>query len=286
MPTPSSIAGLNALDPAERDRLYAQFIAPVIFERFAINPETYCNAAGQRVLEVKGAPGSSAVEVKLRHEVLAGGWDALACGRADLVIAGGDEPQAQDPILYAHLTDTANGQLLIMLYIINDPHSQRFDTDRLPDGTPTEFGVFRRNLPAEEAAFRAGLTPGQVRRGLRLLGPAIECFERFVSSLGLTMFFAEPLSYHNAVVFEQYGFTYQQGRRWMESIDTRFRKDGDLLRRLDGSTVFRQPGAELSLRGRSWAIHDGILHEPFTGVHMYKVLGKHAGLTTFADGVW
>ncbi len=263
MSTPSSIAGLNALPAAERDSLYAKFIPSALFERFAIDPQTYCNAAGRRLLEVRGKPGSSSVEVILRHE-----------------------PEAKDPVLYAHLTDTVNGQLLIMLYIINDPHAPRFDTDRMPDGTPTEFGLFRRNLPAEEAAFRAGLTPGQVRHGLRVLSQSIEYFERFVASLGLAMFFAEPLAYHNAVVFEQYGFTYQQGRRWMESIDTRFRKDGDLLRRLDGSTVFRQPGAELSIRGRSWAIHDGILNEPFTGVHMYKMIGKHAGLSTFADGVW
>lgn len=33
-----------------------------------------------------------ATEIRLRHEVLAGSWDALACGRADLVIAGGDAP--------------------------------------------------------------------------------------------------------------------------------------------------------------------------------------------------
>ena len=31
-------------------------------------------------------------EIRLRQEVLAGSWDALACGRADLVIAGGDAP--------------------------------------------------------------------------------------------------------------------------------------------------------------------------------------------------
>jgi DNA-binding transcriptional LysR family regulator len=31
-------------------------------------------------------------EIRLRHEVLAGSWDALASGRADLVIAGGDAP--------------------------------------------------------------------------------------------------------------------------------------------------------------------------------------------------
>jgi DNA-binding transcriptional LysR family regulator len=33
-----------------------------------------------------------ATEVKLRHEVLAGSWDALSSGCADLVIAGGDAP--------------------------------------------------------------------------------------------------------------------------------------------------------------------------------------------------
>lgn len=33
-----------------------------------------------------------ATEVRLRHEVLAGTWDALASGHADLVVAGGDAP--------------------------------------------------------------------------------------------------------------------------------------------------------------------------------------------------
>jgi hypothetical protein len=66
------------------------------------------------------------------------------------------------------------------------------------------------------------LSPGQVRRGLRLLAPAIETFEQFVASLGHDMYFVEPLYYHNAVIFERYGFTYQMGRRLMERIESGF----------------------------------------------------------------
>ena len=56
--------------------------------------------------------------------------------------------------------------------------------------------------------------------------------------------------------------------------------------RLDGSTPFRRPNAAGSVRGRSWAIQDGILGNPFTGVHMYKGVGKHAGVCTFPGGMW
>ncbi|MGA2112357.1 MAG: hypothetical protein ABSG98_09460 [Anaerolineales bacterium] len=263
MTPPSSLAGINQLSAAERDRLYATFIPLVLWDRFHINPATFSDEGGSRLLTVTAEMAGSVVEVDLRHSV-----------------------GAQDPLLYAQLTDTLNGQIHVMLYVVNDPTSPRFETDRTPEGSRTQFGTLGRNLPAEEAALAAGLAPGQVRRGLRILSHSILAFEAFVSLLGRDLFFAEPLSYHNAVVFERYGFAYQQGRRWMESIDTRFRKDGDLLRRLDGSNAFRQPQASQTILGRSWAIHDGILGEPFSGVHMYKVLGKQAGVNTFRDGMW
>jgi len=88
------------------------------------------------------------------------------------------------------------------------------------------------------------------------------------------------LFYHNAVIFERYGFRYQKGRRLMERIEQGFQAGGDLLPLLDGSTPFRQPEAANSIRLRSWAIHDGILGEPFTNVTMYKESGKHAGVST------
>ena len=77
-----------------------------------------------------------------------------------------------------------------------------------------------------------------------------------------------------------------QTLRWMQSLNTRFSPGGDLPARLDGSTVFRRPEAAHSIRGRSWAIHDGILGEPFTGVTMYKRVGQNAEISTFPDGVW
>jgi acetoin utilization protein AcuC len=174
----------------------------------------------------------------------------------------------------------------ILLYVLNDPDSPRFDVDRMPDGRPTRFGILCRNTQAEQAALEFGLAPGQIRKGLRMLGEAIQAFEDFVASLGHDLYFAEPLYYHNANIFEHYGFAYQRGRRLMERIQTGFQPGGDLLSGLDGSTPFRRPEAAGSIRLRSWAIHDGLLGEPFTNVTMYKTVGKHAGLNTCPNCHW
>jgi hypothetical protein len=117
------------------------------------------------------------------------------------------------------------------------------------------------------------------------LSPAIIAFENFVEELGHDLYFVEPLYYHNAVIFERYGFAYQQGRKLMERIHNGFSEGGDLLIQLDDST-FRPAQAENSIRLRSWAIHDGILGAPFTNVTMYKRVGKHAGIRTTADTSW
>jgi acetoin utilization protein AcuC len=134
--------------------------------------------------------------------------------------------------------------------------------------------------------MRYGLAPGQVRRGLRLLGSAISAFESFVESLGHDLYYAEPLYYHNAVLFERYGFTYQQGRKFMERIQQGMHVGGELLPRLDNSTPFRNPEAANSIRLRSWAIHDNLLGEPFTNVTMYKRVNIHAGVNTCGECNW
>jgi hypothetical protein len=72
----------------------------------------------------------------------------------------------------------------------------------------------------------------------------------------------------------------------MDVIHAEFQEGGDLAVRLNGSTPFRQPQAAGSVRLRSWAIHDGILGEPFTNVTMYKRLGKSAGITTTPGCQW
>jgi hypothetical protein len=174
----------------------------------------------------------------------------------------------------------------VLLYILNDPDSPRFDVDKMPDGSATKFGTLKRNLEAEKAALEAGLAPGQVRRGLRMLRPATTAFEEFITDLGHDIYYIEPLYYHNAVIFERYGFAYQMGKRRMEAIQAGFQEGGELSQKLDGSNPFRSPEAANSIRLRSWAIHDGILGEPFTNVTMYKHVGKSANIDTTPGCEW
>lgn len=258
----STISSINRLPGPEKREIYTRLIPPELIERLEI-PNNLIAPAGNDLLKLHAPPGSISTEMELFHQI---GFP--------------------DPVHYGHITDTINGQIHILLYVLNDPHSPRFDVDRMPDGTSTNFGTERRNLGAEIAAMNFGLAPGQIRRGLRLLGPAIRSFESFVDSLEHDTFFAEPLYYHNAVLFERYGFSYERGRRLMERIQAGFAPTGDLLPLLDGSTPFRQPYAAGSIRLRSWAIHDGILGEPFTNVTMYKRVGKSTSISTCQDCTW
>jgi len=256
---PSTIGGINKLPENEKRAIYARYIPKDLIRKFNL-PKLLEN---KELLQFRFEPGSSNVEMRLYHQA----------GFAD-------------PILYAHLTDTLNGQIHVLLYILNDPHSPRFDVDKMPDGSATKFGTLKRNLEAEKAALQEGLAPGQVRRGLRFLRPAMAAFEEFTVSLGHDMYYVEPLYYHNAVIFERYGFSYQVGKRRMEGIQAEFQERGQLSQRLDGSNPFRSSKAANSIRLRSWAIHDGILGEPFTNVTMYKRVGKSADINTSSGCEW
>lgn len=256
---PSTIGGINKLPEREKRAIYARYIPRELIQKFDL-PDL---AQEKELLQFRFAEGSSDVEMRLFHR-----------------------PDFPDPVLYAHLTDTLNGQIHVLLYILNDPASPRFDVDRMPDGSPTRFGTLKRNIEAEKAAMEYGLAPGQVRRGLRLLQPATAAFEAFITSLGHDMYFNEPLYYHNAVIFERYGFAYQMGRRRMEAIHAGFQEGGELRGKLDGTNPFRSPAAADSIRLRSWAIHDGILGEPFTNVTMYKHIGRAAEINTTPGCGW
>src|SRR5512133_14804 len=161
---PSTIGGINKLAEEEKRAIYARYIPREILQKFDILDPT----RNKELLRFRFAAGASDVEMSLFHKA--------------------DFP---DPVLYAHLTDTMNGQIHVLLYILNDPAAPRFHVDRMPDGSPTKFGTFRRNLEAELAAMNAGLSPGQVRKGLRLLQPATTAFEDFLTSLGHDLYFVE-----------------------------------------------------------------------------------------------
>lgn len=259
---PESIAAVNKLSGPQKMEHYARFIPPELLDQFNLTRD-FVDREGKSLLGVKAPSGSTDVEITLHHQF---GFE--------------------DPVLYAHITDTINGQIHILLYVVNDPNSQRFDVDRMPDGSPTRFGTNLRNLAEEERAMHAGLAPGQIRSGLRMMKHSITAFERFVSSLAHDIYFIEPLYYHNAVIFERYGFAYQQGRRRMRTWNEGFQPGGELDQALDGSSPFRQPGMGASIRGRSWALHDGVAGEGFDRVTMYKHVGVSAGIKTFPGASW
>jgi hypothetical protein len=259
---PSSIAAVNALPQEEKEEIYCRFIPPELYRPFNLEP-CFLDEQGRSLLSLQCDAGTADVIMDLR-----------------------DQYEAQDPLLFAHLTDTINGQIHVLLYIVNDPRSERYDIDRMPDGSPTKFGVFQRNIPAEIEAMQAGLAPGQIRRGLRILKHSIKAFDNFVISLGHQMYFVEPLFYHNAITFERYGLAYQKGQKLMTEIHAGFQPGSNLNQRLDASTPFRERWMHNSIRGRSWAIHDGILNEPFTDITMYSRVGEHAGVLSFPDAVW
>jgi len=256
---PSTIGGINRLPEQEKREIYSRYIPHDLIEKFGLNDLKH----NKDLLRFRFAEGSSDVEMMLYHQI---GFP--------------------DPILYAHLADNINGQLHILLYILNDPDSPRFNVDRMPDGSPTQFGIRKRNIEAELAAMEAGLAPGQIRRGLRALRQATGAFEGFVTSLGHDHYFIEPLYYHNALIFERHGYTYQVGRRHMNEIQAGFQEGGALRAKLDGSTPFRSPEAAHSIRLRSWAIHDGILGGPFTNVTMYKRVAVSANVNTAPGCDW
>jgi len=260
--SPSTITGINLLSASEKREIYSRMIPPALIEKFSL-PIDYVDQEGNGLLSFKYSPGSPSVEMILRHQY-----------------------NFPDPIQYGHIADTLNGQVHVLLYILNDPESPRFDVDRLQNGQTTVFGTRKRNIGAEIEAIEAGLAPGQVRRGLRLLSKAIISFEKFVTSLNHDIYFVEPLYYHNAVIFENYGFAYQKGLKLMERIEAGFLPEGDLIKKLDSSSPFRPAEATKSIRLRSWAIHDNILGEPFSDVTMYKYVGKSANVRTCRTCAW
>jgi hypothetical protein len=104
--------------------------------------------------------------------------------------------------------------------------------------------------------------------------------ESLMAVLNQREYIAQPLYYHAAVLFERIGCAYTLGQSRMEEINAGFAQGGKLRARLDGSTPFRAPELAETVRGRSWAIHAGILDRPWDRVRMVKQLGRHAGVDT------
>jgi hypothetical protein len=136
--------------------------------------------------------------------------------------------------------------------------------------------------------MQAGLAPGQVRRGLRLLSGVLDSMASFCALLGKEIYLIEPLFYHSAILYERRGCGYLMGRDVMDQIHAGFSEGGVLMKALDGSSHFRRAEAAGTVRGRSWALHDGVIDGLWGGagvgsVKMYRAAGRPAGIATFPD---
>jgi hypothetical protein len=254
----TSLRVINELETAEKERIYSSIIPPRLFEFLKISPETLSDLDGLRRVTIIAPQGMGLARIEVKRHP--------------------DDPHT---VFFLDIADTHYRQMDLSFCIISDPSTARFDVDLDSSGNDNCFTTLGRNIPEEIGAMRASLFPNQACRGLRMFGEFFALFERFVDALAMDMIVAEPLTYDNAIRYEKYGFDYLSGRRLMEQIDREFAPNGSLTARLDGSTPFRRPGMEKSVHGRSWAIHDGIMDEPWEDVRIYKLIGVDAGVKSF-----
>lgn len=259
------IARLNMLSEPEKKSVYRLLIPEKIFALFEIDPDTGRNRDG---------------ELSVTCECPAGASEATVEVKAD--------PDDQDPIFYIEVGDSHDLMQLLWYFIqVNDMRAARINTDLTPDGKSRWLFWDKRNVAEEIKAVQAGLAPGQVRPGLRLTDDINQSLDRFCHTLGILSIYMEALFYHTAIAYERNGFRYFKGENLMRMIDREFGPGQKLYNKLDDSNPFRQKSFHHTVRGRSWAVHDGALDElgdpEFTSwvpPKMYRMVGQYHKVDT------
>jgi len=263
---PITLRQITGLPENAQRRVFRSLLPAALLSQFGIDPITWKGSNGDHPVLLKTQPDTGAVHLAARKP--------------------GD---ASDDFLCIELMDNSINGIDLGLLLLNDPNSARFGTDYDPNGAPTLFGTARRNLVEEEKAMRAGLAPAQIRASLGASRLVLDHLETFLAALGHRAYFLDPLTYASAWVFERRGFAYVRGHKLMADIHREFQPDGKLRQALDGITPFRQPDQWRTVRGRAWAIHDGILSAidaSWNGLRMVKQIGRHAGVETFPGATY
>ena len=260
-----SIQEINALPREVAEALYARLVPDELLDRFGIDPATLCDRDGARLVRVTAPADKPWARVEVRSSL-----------------------EDRDPALLVDVEMSPLSVPELAFVQITDPTGPRFAIDRDLDGRDTLFGTASRNIPEETRAMQAGLAPGQVRRGLRLLSGVLDSMASFCALLGKEIYLIEPLFYHSAILYERRGCGYLMGRDVMDQIHAGFSEGGVLMKALDGSSHFRRAEAAGTVRGRSWALHDGVIDGLWGGagvgsVKMYRAAGRPAGIATFPD---
>jgi hypothetical protein len=259
----SSIGEINALPFRVRAEIYLRLVPDLLLAALSLDRHRLLSGPERPPVHITAPDGASWARVEVRAE-----------------------PDDRDPALLIDVGMSAVAAPELSLVQINDPRAPRFAIDRDEEGQDTLLGTASRNQVEEQRALAAGLAPGQVRRGLRMLGAVLESMDDFCRLLGCEFYLVEPLFYHSAILYERRSCGYFLGRERMEEIHAGFLPGGELHRRLDDSSPFRRRGLDHTARGRSWAIHDGILGEAWQGVKMFRAPETSAGISTFPGGAY
>lgn len=265
------IQRISHLDPLQKEGLYRTLIPPVLYHRFGISPLNFRNEKGVKVIRFFCPRGDRTCLVEVKLEGI------------------------EDPIYSIQLSDSMDLTMLEWDFlVVNDPASPKFNTHVDEKGKDTLFGWASRNLVEEEKAMEAGYFPGQTRKGFGITREAIRALDLFCHILDIYSIKLEALFYHNAVTYERHGYSYFEGYKQMKRIHELFEPGFELYNKLDNSNPFRRPEFARSVRGRSWAIHDGILNdveddilqEGWVSPIMYRMVEKPRAMITFPDPVY
>jgi hypothetical protein len=268
----SWIYRISHLPQSSKEGFYRLLIPPSLYQRFAIDPLSlrYGRAGSAARFFCPVDDGTAFMEIQ---------W-----------------PGSADPLYSIQISDTADtSQLNLDFVVANDPHAQRFNVWVDAEGRDTLFGWASRNLAEEQKAMAAGLFPGQIRKGLGLTAETIYVLEFFCRIFDIKIITLEALFYHNAVTYERHGFAYDTGYKEMLRIHELFQPHGKLYRlMMQRGSDFRNPDFAQTVRGRSWAIHDGILSAidddllkgQWVSPRMYRMVGKPRGMITFPNAVY
>src|SRR3990172_900925 len=195
----SSIQEINHLPREMLEALYLRLVPEEMLDRFDIDPRTLMGPEGTRLVRITAPADKPWARVEVRSST-----------------------EDRDPAL---LVDVEMSRLSVpeLAFVqITDPHASRYGIDRDLEGRDTLFGTVSRNIDEELRAFKDGLAPGQLRRGLQLLPRVLDAMDGFCRLMGAGLYLVEPLFYHSAVLYERQGCGYLLGREVMDPIHAGF----------------------------------------------------------------
>lgn len=265
------IQQISRLDQSQKEGLYRILIPPSLYHLLGINPLNFYDSHGVKVVRFFCPKGDRACFVEIKFE------------------------NHDDPVYSIQLSDSTDITVLEWDFlVVNDMSSEKFKTHIDTEGKDTLFGWASRNLEEEQKAMEAGYFPGQTRKGMGLTKEVIYILDFFCKILGIKSIKLEALFYHNAITFERHGFSYFDGYKQMKRIHDLFQPGGKLSEKLDSTSPFRRPEFAQIVRGRSWAIHDGVLlnveddqlEGGWVSPIMYRMVEKPRSMITFPNPIY